>query len=228
MPITTRTLLTGAQAYAPVFDGTVEHTAQIAVNITLLTNAEIDSLGYLKPGVPFTSGGVLVTSPRTKSTIAQGTNVGTGDGTIGAATGGYGMPTETITATFTTTGATAKADVVGTKSGYIGQLTVGSAFASQAINVTVSDGANDYTAGDVITWAVTKGVSDVVFGVSIEPIKVAAGNAAGDISAASAAFEIGLGIAGVVRKKLAEANLGRSYTAAEVAGFANGNITLLA
>jgi len=133
MPISKATLLSSTQAYAPVFDGEIDHSAQIPINVTALTTAEVDSAGYLKPGVPFAKDGTTV------------------------------------------------------------------------------------------------GATDTVFGVSIEPIKVATGNSAGALSAASAAFEIGLGIAGVVKKALAETNLGRSYTADEIAGFAKAGcqITLL-
>lgn len=124
MPLSKRTLFAGAQPYHPVFQGRVDHTAQIAINVTALTTAEVDSDGYIKPGVPF---------------AADGTTVG---------------------------------------------------------------------------------AAEPVFGVVIEPIKVANGNAAGDLSAADATFQIALGIEGVVNRNLAEANLGRVYTADEIAGFA--------
>jgi hypothetical protein len=134
MPLKKKTLFAGEQAYNPVFQGRVDHTAQIRINVTALTNAEIDADGYLKPGVPF---------------AADGTSVGVGE---------------------------------------------------------------------------------AVFGVTIEPIKVADGNAAGDIAAADATFEIALGIEGVVNRHLIEANLGRVLTADELAGFALApcKITLLA
>lgn len=134
MPLSKRTLSAGSQSYAPAFQGRVDHTAQIAVNITALTNAEIDSDGYLKPGVPF---------------AADGTTVG---------------------------------------------------------------------------------AAEAVFGLSIEPIKVAAGNAAGDLAAADASFQLAVGIEGVANRHLIEDNLGRALTANELAGFALApcKITLLA
>lgn len=134
MPLSKRTLLTGDTPYHPVFQGRVDHTAQISINVTALTNAEVDTDGYLKPGVPF---------------AADGTSVG---------------------------------------------------------------------------------AAEAVFGVVIEPIKVANGNAAGDLSAADASFQIALGIEGVVNRHLIEANLGRVLTANELAGFALApcKITLLA
>lgn len=40
--------------------GPANHTAQISVDITLLTANEVDSQGFLKPGVPFAANGILV------------------------------------------------------------------------------------------------------------------------------------------------------------------------
>lgn len=45
--------------YGRPFVGPVNHTSQIAVDITVLTANEVDSFGYLKPGVPFTAAGAL-------------------------------------------------------------------------------------------------------------------------------------------------------------------------
>lgn len=135
MPLSKRALVAANIPYHPVFQGRVDHTAQIAINVTALTSAEVDSDGYLKPGVPFEADGTLLDA-----------------------------------------------------------------------------------------------AADVVFGVVIEPIKVAAGNAAGDLSAADATFQIALGIEGVVNRNLIEANLGRVLTANEIAGFdlAGSHIRLLA
>ncbi len=124
MPLSKRTLFTGEQPYHPVFQGRVDHTHQIAINVTALTSAEVDANGYLKPGVPF---------------AADGTSVG---------------------------------------------------------------------------------AAEAVLGVTIEPIKVAAGNTAPDLAAADATFQIALGIEGVVNRWLCESNLGRALTANELAGFA--------
>lgn len=45
--------------YGRPFVGPTNHPSQISVDITLLTAAEVDSQGFLKPGVPFTAAGVL-------------------------------------------------------------------------------------------------------------------------------------------------------------------------
>lgn len=131
MPIRVTNPATADQVYASPFVGPVNHTAQIQVNLTLLTNAEIDSKGYLKPGVPLTLAGILV----------------------------------------------------GVAPAY-------------------------------------------VFGVTIEAIKVANGNAAGDISGASTSFEVAVCTVGQVNRAIAEDNLARAYTANELAGFVAAGSTI--
>ena len=53
---------TSGQVYARVFVGPVDHFAQLAVNVAVLTTREVDSDGYIKPGVPFLSTGALVSA----------------------------------------------------------------------------------------------------------------------------------------------------------------------
>lgn len=60
----------------------------------------------------------------------------------------------------------------------------------------------------------------LTYGVTIEAVKVAAGNAAGDISGATDCF-VAVGTHGVVNRDIMEDNLGRVLTAAEIAGFTN-------
>jgi len=63
--------------------------------------------------------------------------------------------------------------------------------------------------------------AQTVFGVTIEAIKVANGNAAGDISGAGTQ-QITVMTIGQVNKKVIEDNLGRALTANELAAFAIG------
>lgn len=51
---------TGGYAYGSPILGRIDHTAQIAVPLGDLTTDEIDSKGYLKPGIPLTKAGALV------------------------------------------------------------------------------------------------------------------------------------------------------------------------
>ncbi len=64
-----------------------------------------------------------------------------------------------------------------------------------------------------------------VFGVTIESIKIAASNSAADIAAAVDPF-VTLGTFGTVNRDVAEDNLGRVLTAAEIAGFDLAGSTL--
>jgi hypothetical protein len=50
----------GGIGYGNVFIGGVNHPAQIKVDVSGLTIAEVDQFGYLKPGVPLTKTGTLV------------------------------------------------------------------------------------------------------------------------------------------------------------------------
>jgi len=50
----------GGTSYANPFIGPVQHPANILVDVSNLTANEVDSKGYLKPGVPLTKAGVRV------------------------------------------------------------------------------------------------------------------------------------------------------------------------
>jgi hypothetical protein len=60
MPIRVTTPAGAGLDYASPFIGPVDHTVQLAVTLTNLTNKEIDKYGYLKPGVPFDKAGVPI------------------------------------------------------------------------------------------------------------------------------------------------------------------------
>lgn len=47
------------KVYGRVFVGKAEYSSQIAVDITALTDDEIDDQGFIKPGVPLTKAGAL-------------------------------------------------------------------------------------------------------------------------------------------------------------------------
>jgi hypothetical protein len=63
------------------------------------------------------------------------------------------------------------------------------------------------------------GAAEAVYGVSYEFPKVAAGNTAPDLAAATAA-DVAVATIAQVNRDQVEANLGRALTAAELAGFA--------
>lgn len=62
--------------------------------------------------------------------------------------------------------------------------------------------------------------SGVVYGVTLEPIKIAADNESATLAAATDCF-VALGTHGVVNRDIMEDNLGRVLTAAEIAGMAD-------
>lgn len=60
MPIFRREIAQAGKTYGSAFVGPVDHTVQILIDVSGLTDDEVDQYGYLKPGVPFTKAGVLV------------------------------------------------------------------------------------------------------------------------------------------------------------------------
>ena len=121
MPISITNTAGGAN-YGNPFVGPVDHPAHIKVDISGLTDDEIDANGYLKPGVPLKENGTLV------------------------------------------------------------------------------------------------GSAEPVFGVTIEAIKILPDNASATIAAGVDCF-VAVGTLGQINQDIAEDNLGRAYTAAEIAGF---------
>lgn len=61
MPIRFKTTpAPNASSIESPFVGPIDHTVGIQVNLALLTNKEIDTYGFVKPGVPLTKAGILV------------------------------------------------------------------------------------------------------------------------------------------------------------------------
>jgi len=50
----------GQAAYANPLLGAINHVDHVKVDVSGLTTAEVDTKGYLKPGVPLTQAGILV------------------------------------------------------------------------------------------------------------------------------------------------------------------------
>lgn len=62
MPIRVATKTVAGQVYARPFVGPIDHFVQLAVNIAVLTVREVDSDGFIKPGVPFQASGALISA----------------------------------------------------------------------------------------------------------------------------------------------------------------------
>ena len=135
MPLKNSVLTTPGQVYGRPFDGPTNFQVQGVIDITALTSAEVDSDGYIKPGVPLRE----------------------------ISTGVFGL---------------------------------------------------------------VNGAAQVIRAMVPESIKVANGNAAGDLSAASNAFPIGLYTRTQARRPIIEDNLGRVLSANELAAFAAAGSTI--
>lgn len=122
MPIKITKTSLASNTYASPFLGPVDHTVQVNLVLSGLSDDEIDARGWLKPGIPFAKDGTLV------------------------------------------------------------------------------------------------GAADFVYGVTIEPTKVADDNEAATIAALPDQW-VGLAVIGCVIQDMAETFLGRAYTADEIAGF---------
>lgn len=110
-------------------------------------NAPVVATAALKVGT------VLAKKTKSVATVAKAS--GSGNGTLGTCTLGAKAVPGVYKIVFTTTGATAAANVLAPSGELIGTLAVGTAFASDHINLTISDGATDWTAGDVVTVTVS-------------------------------------------------------------------------
>lgn len=60
MPNTRKDVRAANSIFSPVFRFVVDKTKEILLDVSGLTDDEVDEKGYVKPGVPLTAGGVLV------------------------------------------------------------------------------------------------------------------------------------------------------------------------
>lgn len=60
MPMKVTATATAGEVHPNPFVGPINHTVGIQVDVSTLSTDEVDQYGYLKPGVPLTSGGILV------------------------------------------------------------------------------------------------------------------------------------------------------------------------
>lgn len=73
MPIRDVVESTGSDSQASPFVGPVDHTIGLKVDVSGLTDDEVDDNGYLKPGVPFKfAGGLLVLADGTAGEFIYG------------------------------------------------------------------------------------------------------------------------------------------------------------
>jgi hypothetical protein len=200
MPMTFETVSAGGSQYATLglFLGPVHHTEPVRLDVSGLTTDEVDTDGYLKPGTPFKKDGTLVARHPglVQKVIAGGV---AGNHTVS----GIGAGDRIVSVVHDTT------------AGALVDLT--SEFSVTAAN-TINNAAGTDTSSDflVVTY---EPVDAYVYGVSMEPVKVATGNTSALLNAATD-IDVALARFGIVNRDIAEDNLGRAYTANEIAAFA--------
>lgn len=196
MPLTYTLKSAGGTNYATLgmFVGPMNHTAQIVLDVSTLTSNEVDANGYLKPGVPLNRQGDRIVDGVFQKFFA-------------AAGGAAGAITVTG---ITTLDQLLRVYDVEDPADLTDEFTI-----SDADEIDNTGGTA--TTGDTLNVEWLSSLASV-FGVNLEPVKVAADNAAGTLAAADD-LEIAVGIRGDLNKHVVEDNLGRALTAAEVQAF---------
>lgn len=197
--MTRTSVATAGQDYSSPFVGPVHHTDVVRVDVSALTTNEVDTDGLLKPGVPFKANGLLCSrAPGLKQAVIAG-------GAAGA---------------HTVTGIATQDRLVS-----VHHYTPGSSstYVDLTDEFTISDADEIDNAGGTATTSDTLVVTYVseeeyVFGVVMEPVKVATGNTSALLSAATD-IDVAVAVIGQVNRDVAEDNLGRAYTANEVLAF---------
>ncbi len=175
------------------FVGPVDHTSSIRVDLSDLGTDEVDTDGVIKPGVPLTKNGKLVTRrPGMHQIIVAG-------GVAGALT---------ATGVKTTDRLVTVANLVG-GADLIGETTI---TADDQITTTTTDTSSDFL---LVTFFVE---DQYVFGVTIGAQVVADGNTSALLDAAGN-IDIALARICLAQRAVIEDNLGRALTANEVLGF---------
>lgn len=196
MPISVETVLTAGVDYShPVKGYTL--TDVVRVDVSELSDDEVDDKGYLKPGVAFKKDGSLC------SRLA---------GLVTAVIAGGAAGAHTVT------GITTDDTLVA-----VHHYTDGGAYADLTSEFTISDADEIDNAGETDTSSDTLVVmyersAEYVFGVVPEPIKVASGNTDAILDAATD-IDVAVALNGHVYRDVAEDNLGRAYNANELSCF---------
>lgn len=184
-----------------LFVGPVNHTDVVRVDVSGLTTDEVDTDGYLKPGTPFRSNGVLLSRRAgLYSTVIAGGAAGAH--TVTGILAGDRL-VSVVRVDLDATAANIDADVLTSE------------FTITDTDEITNDTTN--TTGDklIVTY---EALGEYVFGVTMEPVQVAQGNTTTLLNAATD-IDVAVARMGVVNRDAAEDNLGRAYTAIELAAF---------
>lgn len=229
MPLDVVTTAGGTNYTNPFVHGPRDVT-HLKLDTSTLTTDEVDASGYLKPGVVLDMDGARVggeTPAGTATPAAAAGNVGNGvftiDGTTPLLTGAQeGVYRVVMVEAVADGGRFVVMDPYGVM---VGQGAVGSTFASQ-IKFAIADGATDFKAGDsfTVTVAFTAGgdANAFAYGVTFEAIKLPGRTDNASLSSDTTDPLIAVATAGLINRDIAEDNLGRAYSAAELAALNNG------
>jgi hypothetical protein len=243
----------GGTAYASPFVGPVDHTAHVQVDVSALTTTQVDSKGYLKPGVVLTLEGVAPVD----TTGTPQVETATVAGTIGAS--GAGNATVIVTSAAmsnspkTLSVAVANNDTAAQVAGKIRTALAADGDVNDAFSVggtgasvvltALQGGANDATLNISVDNGTSTGLTAAPTSANTTPgvaagsngtvcmVKEATKIAADNTALASITADPFVACATIAQanRDIVEDNLGRSLNAAEIAALnsARSRIVLL-
>lgn len=213
--------------YANPFVGPCDQVAQIKIDLSDLNGDEVDTNGYLKPGVPFNRNGEMIGLEASAGTAVGAAVAGnTGNGTMGTVTVSAGAKEGVYLLTITTAASNAGTFVVEDPDGItVGVGTVAVAFSKGGLAFTLADGATDFVVGDQFTITVTttagENEDDRLFGMTFEAqrLPVVTPTTTTTLNSETGDCFVTVCTHGLANRDIIEDNLGRALTAAELAAF---------
>lgn len=196
-------------AYEPPFLGSFGRTLQVQLDVSTLSSSLVDSDGILIPGAPLNYNGSVATPAAGVSDAITGVD----DGSDIVSVSGDQTANYPAGAKIVIEGSTANDGV----------------YIISSASYDSTDDETDITVVGTIGDATVDGtvalINHRIYGVTVEPIEVAASNSASDLDSAND-IDVALAVEGIVNRPLVEDMLGRALTAVEVAGFHASQLTL--
>lgn len=238
MPLRVKTTA-GGEGYSNPFVGPINHTLHVKLDLSTFTTDEVDAYGYIKPGTPIALlgnnlGTRIGIEAAAGSAVAAAVAGNTGNGAMGAITVSTGAKAGVYTLTIIEPAANAGAFVVTDPDGIvIGNGDVAAAFSAGGLAFTLADGATDFAAGDQLTITVTLtaggATTKALYGAVVEAtplILTTIPPTNGTLATETADHFVAVAMIGVMNRDIAEDNLGRALTAAELAAFASAGCNI--
>lgn len=203
MPMGIRSVQAAGEVHPNPWLGPIDHTVAIRIDVSTLTTAEVDTRGFLKPGVLFRRNG----TPAGAQTGEQEVYI-TGGAAGTLAVSGIAVGDQLLEVTYFVGAGTTVTNV----SDLTAEFTINGAG-------TINNTAGTATTGGKLRVrfrSAANAATDYIFGAVVEAVKIATGNTS-PILAAAADVDVALAVYGVLNKKILEDSLGRSLTANELA-----------